>query len=83
MRVSYVCGFTNTFHEWVCLDHPEPVGKRARDWWRRRGVEPPTAREGLSATDQALAGLTDKLKQPALLRVQTNCQYPEMVGVEF
>jgi DNA repair protein RadD len=35
LRVQYRCGMS-MFREWVCLDHPDYAGRKARDWWRLR-----------------------------------------------
>lgn len=77
IKVSYVCG-VRSFNEWVCLEHKEPVAKRARDWWRQRHNEPPpiTTFEALSRAKE--------LRKPRRIRVHLNkLPYPEVINYEF
>lgn len=76
MKVSYFCGF-QMFNEWVCLEHPGLVGKRARDWWRQRHAEepPPTTYEALRRVSE--------LRVPNRIRVHTNKKYPEILSAEW
>lgn len=38
LKVTYQCGLTKKFSEWVCFNHPRGSFPRAKaeDWWRRR-----------------------------------------------
>ena len=76
IKVSYFCGF-KMFHEWVCLEHPGIVGKRARDWWMQRHKEDPpvTTHEALQKVSQ--------LRVPARIRVRTDKKYPEILNAEW
>jgi DNA repair protein RadD len=76
MKVSYFCGL-QMFNEWVCLEHPGGISKRARDWWRQRHREEPPA-----TTYEALRRHSE-LRVPARIRVHTNKRYPEILGWEF
>jgi hypothetical protein len=47
------------FKHWVCLEHPEPTGHKARQWWRKasktidQGIDIPTnTKEALQRTDE-------------------------------
>lgn len=76
IKVSYFCGL-QMFNEWVCLEHPGFVAKRARDWWRQRHTEdaPLTTYEALRKTSQ--------LRAPARIRVHVNKKHPEILGAEW
>lgn len=78
VKVQYQCGVSGMFSEWICPEHPNPVGHKARIWWRRRSAsEPPTT------VVEALRRLSE-LKVPRRVRVHVNKKpYPEVVDVEF
>jgi len=76
MRISYFC-IMQMFQEWVCLEHPGLIGKRARDWWRLRHKEEPPA-----TTFEALKRCSE-LREPSHIRVHINKKYPEIKNVEF
>lgn len=74
MRATYYCGLRK-FDEYVCLEHTNFAGKKARDWWRARSTLPVP-----ETIDQALS-LADKLRVPGYLRVWVNktSGYPEIM----
>lgn len=76
LKVSYYCGLRK-FDEYVCLEHLNFAGKKARDWWRKRSTLPVPEKIGSALT------LTDMLKQPSHLRVWVNKQYPEILDYDF
>jgi DNA repair protein RadD len=56
--VTYQSGL-RFFKHWVCLEHPEPTGHKARQWWRKasktidQGIDIPTnTKEALQRTDE-------------------------------
>lgn len=76
IKVSYICGL-QMFNEWVCLEHPGFVAKKARDWWKQRHTEdpPPTTYEALRKVSQ--------LRAPKRIRVHVNKKYPEILSAEW
>jgi DNA repair protein RadD len=78
IQVQYhVHGRKKPIVEWVCLEHSGVIGKKARDWWRKRHFsEPP------ETTDAALQ-LQSQLRLPKRIRVHTNLKYPEVLGYEW
>lgn len=76
MKVSYYCGY-KCFSEYVCIEHINYAGKKARDWWRARTDVPVPEK-----TEQALE-MTNILKVPTHLRVWTNKKYPEILATCF
>lgn len=76
IRVSYFCGLQK-FDEWICLEHPGVVAKKARDWWRERHNEEPPL-----TTHLALQRVNE-LKVPKLIKVWTNKRFPEVIGYEW
>ena len=76
IKVSYFAGL-QTFTEYVGLEHPGFVGKKARDWWKQRHASdpPPT-------TFQALQHVSE-LRTPRSIRVWLNKKYPEVMSCEW
>lgn len=74
MKASYYCGY-RVFDEFVCIEHTNYAGKKARDWWRMRSSEPVP-----SSTAEALE-CVDRLRTPTHLRVWINKKYPEILAV--
>jgi DNA repair protein RadD len=76
IKVSYFAGL-QTFTEYVGLEHPGFVGKKARDWWKQRHASdpPPT-------TFQALQHVSE-LRTPRTIRVWLNKKYPEVMSCEW
>lgn len=73
MKVTYYCGF-KMFQEYVCIEHENYAGRKAREWWRGRSAEPVP-----KTTAQALEQATG-LKTPTHIRVWTNKKYPEIMA---
>lgn len=73
MKVSYFCGFS-MFHEYVCPEHENFAGRKARQWWRERSDNPipPTTKQAIE--------LAPTLKTPTHLRVWVNKKYPEILA---
>lgn len=73
MRVSYYCGL-RLFEEFVCIEHTNFAGKKARDWWRAHGgtTIPQSTNEALNQ-----AGT---LNIPTHLRIWVNKKYPEILA---
>jgi DNA repair protein RadD len=79
MRVAYYCGL-QTFYDYVCFEHQNFAGKKARDWWRLRA---PPGMDLPATTTEALASV-DKLKQATHLRVWVNKkEFPETLSYCF
>ena len=74
VKVSYYCGY-RAFHEYVCFEHQDFAGRKARQWWKRR-----TQEDFPASTEEALDRI-DKIKTATSLRVWTNKQYPEIMDV--
>ena len=76
IKVSYFAGL-QTFTEYVGLEHPGFVGKKARDWWNQRHASdpPPT-------TFQALQHVSE-LRTPRSIRVWLNKKYSEVMSCEW
>lgn len=74
VKVGYYCGY-RAFYEYVCFEHNDFAGRKARQWWKRRtNIDYP------NSTDEALE-LIDKVQTATSLRVWTNKQYPEIMDV--
>lgn len=73
LKVSYYCGY-RMFNEYVCPEHPDYAGRKARIWWKERSsMEMPTST--LAALD-----LSGTLKTPTQLRIWINKKYPEILA---
>lgn len=76
MKCHYYCGL-NRYTEIVAIDSEAPYSrKRARDWWRERGVEPP------ETTGHGLA-LLDDIIPPNWVLVQINLKWPRVVQASW
>lgn len=75
IKATYFCGIRK-FDEYVMIEHHGHPGERARQWWKARhsGPCPPT-------TFKALERISE-LKTPKRVKVQTNLQYPVILGWE-
>lgn len=74
IRVSYLCGL-QTITEFVLLEHPGLMGRKARDWWRMRMND-----EAPATTAEALR-IVSKLKTPAQIEVWANKKpYPQIMN---
>jgi DNA repair protein RadD len=76
IQVTYYCGL-RIFKEWVCLEHENFAGKKAREWWRERSAEEPP-----STTADALKGM-DRVAVPTHIRVWLKKPYPEVKAYDF
>ena len=76
MRVSYYCGLRK-FDEYICLEHENFAGKKARDWWRQR-----SAQAAPTTTDVALDN-ADTLAVPTHLKIWVNKPYPDIQDADF
>lgn len=76
VKATYYCGY-RMFEEFVCVEHTNYAGKKARDWWRARSDEPMP-----STTAEALER-ADRVRTPTHLRVWINKKYPEILATCF
>ena len=76
MKVSYHCGL-KVFSEYVCFEHTDYAGRKARIWWKNRCKTdfPTSTEEGMQ--------ISSMLPQPTHLRVWVNKKYPEIMSVCF
>lgn len=73
VKVTYYCGLKN-FYEFVCPEHDNYAGKKARDWWRMRSTAPVPEK-----VDDMLELLgTGAAAVATHLEVWTNTKYPEI-----
>jgi DNA repair protein RadD len=74
MKVSYYCGFKN-YTDFVCIEHANYAGRKAKQWWKER-TDLPFPASTIEAID-----LVQQLKPATHLRVWTNKKpYPEIMG---
>lgn len=76
IKVSYYCGIRK-FDEYVCVEHTNYAGKRARQWWGQRTTEP------MPATTEEALKVVDQLPAATHLRVWINKKYPEILATCF
>lgn len=76
MKLTYYCG-VKSFTEFVCIEHQNFAGRKARQWWKER-----TDMSYPTSTEQAM-GLLGALVTPTQMRVWTNKQYPEIMAFCF
>jgi len=76
VKVTYYCGL-RSFTEFVCPEHTNYAGVKAREWWRSRTTlpMPTTATEFLSQAEM--------VKAPTHIRVQINTRYPTVLAACF
>jgi DNA repair protein RadD len=74
MKVSYYCGY-KSFSDFICVEHTNFAGRKARKWWSERSdvPMPATTAEAIDIADKVLAA-------PTHLRVWTNKKYPEIMA---
>lgn len=81
LKVTYRCGLTEKYSEWVCFDHPSGSFPRAKaeDWWRRRyaGTFIPESVEYA----HKLAG--EALKRPGAIRAAQEGKFWRIVSYDF
>ncbi len=78
MLVTYQCGM-RWFKHWVCFEHAEPMGHKAREWWRKAtnpSVEPP------KLTSEAIER-TDELTWPSHVRVRLDVEFPRVMDFDY
>lgn len=74
MKVTYYCGL-KSYNEFVCFEHANYAGKKARMWWKER-TDAPFPLSTADAIDTA-----QQVKQPTQLRIWTNKKpYPEIMA---
>lgn len=73
MKVTYYCGY-KMFQEYVCIQHDNFAGRKAREWWRGRSDSPMPSTTA-DALEQA-----ETLRTPTHMRVWTNKKYPEILA---
>ena len=71
MKVSYYCGLAR-FSEYVCIEHENFAGRKAREWWRNRSNRPAPE----STTE--MLDLMESVNVSRSLRVWINKKYPEI-----
>lgn len=76
VKVSYYCGL-QAFNEFVCIEHQNYAGKKARQWWKARSQDPHPE------TTAAMLEAIPSLPAPTHLRVWINKKYPEVMSVCF
>ena len=76
LRVLYRCD-SQTYQEFVLLEHSGYAGKKARDWWRQRH-----RKEAPASVIEALE-LVSELKVPKSIKVWVNKKYPEVLTAEL
>lgn len=75
MKMSYYCGY-KSFSEFICIEHTDFAGRKARKWWAERTDTPMPA-----TTEKAIAIADQVLAAPTHLRVWMNKQYPEIMAM--
>ena len=83
VRVTYFCGFYQTYSEWLCPEHVGFARRRFEEWWRKFRVSedvpyPATVDEFL---EHDFAGMIRKTKSIKVRRVAGE-RYPQIVGSE-
>jgi len=76
LKVTYHCGHKR-FNEWVPAWHEGNIRHKGKAWWKDRTSEP------LPDTAEAAVEIASGIRQPTHLRVQTNSQYPQVMGHVF
>lgn len=79
LRVDYRVNGFNRYSEWVCLEHPHGIRRRAERWWRERITDltlPPYT------IDDALKH-TSKLRTPKSIGVQADGKFWRVVKYEW
>ncbi len=71
LKVSYFCGLRR-FNEYVCLQHSGYALQKARQWWKRRSVDP------VPETAQQALEFSKGLKRPEKIFVRESGKFPEI-----
>jgi DNA repair protein RadD len=77
VKVRYVCGLS-TFTEYVCFEHTNYAGVRARHWWKQRAL----GKEYPFNCDDAILRF-EELQRPTHIKVWLNKEYPEILAYCF
>ncbi len=73
MKISYYCGYQK-FDEYVCIEHTNFAGRKAREWWKKR------SEDDMPATTLQALEMVDQLPPATHLRVWINRKYPEILA---
>lgn len=77
MKCHYYSGY-HRYTEMIALESEIPyASKRARDWWRNHGIDPPPP------NTHAGLQLTDSLPVPYWVLVQVNKKWPQVIQISF
>lgn len=76
VKATYYCGL-RSFEEYICVEHGQIAGRKARQWWRTRTEDP------MPATTSEALEIIDQLHPATHLRIWTNKQYPEILSYCF
>lgn len=78
VRVTYVCGMTDQYSEWICPEHDGFARGKFVQWWQRRlpGAEPP------ETVDQVLQCQRD-IPPPARIAVRPDGKFHRVIGVQM
>jgi len=76
IKVSYYCGIKR-FTEYICPEAIGMVRTKYRNWWAQRH-----ASDAPITTDEALLS-TSQLRCPVRIKVRTDQQFDEIIGVEW
>lgn len=76
VKATYYCGL-KSFDEYICIEHGQVAGRKARQWWRTRSDNP------MPQTTAAALEIIDELPPATHLRIWTNKQYPEILSYCF
>lgn len=76
VMVSYYCG-RRRFSEYVCPEHTNYAGQRAKVWWRER------SKNTMPKTTDELLAVIKTITPATHLRVWMNRQYPEIMKACF
>jgi DNA repair protein RadD len=81
MRVSYyVNNGLQKFEEYVCVEHDNYAGKKARDWMRARM---PSRELPIPETTQRALEYAPNFKVPSAVKVWINKKYPEIMSFDW
>lgn len=75
LKVTYICGLQR-IDEYVCIDHPNYAGYKAKHWLKYRGYTGPETVHGAFAH-------TDKIKKPSHIQVDFTGKYPNITNARF
>lgn len=73
VRVSYYCGLMK-YDEYVCPEHTNFAGRKAKQWWQAR------SKDAMPATTAELLACADRLPHATHIRVWVNKAWPEILA---